>query len=150
VNYSGINICGSFNTRSYAKFISGTVSNNTIYLENGLVGIKVGRNDSIEVINNKISGKSYYGIKVHGKGQPGDRIIYAEDNKIQKNSLVDLEIKPPDDFSNSNADGITFAETDESSITSHIWLDSYTKNNIVSLKDSVTIIDEGENNKIIR
>lgn len=148
-NYGGIMIMGPFNVPEWAgKLHAGTVSDNSIFLDDGFVGIKVGRNDSIRVIDNVISGKAYYGIRVHGRDKPHDTAIFAEGNIVTDNNMTGLEIKAPDDYSNENADGVIFAGTQGNSETVHVWLDSLTKGNMIEIRKGEKVVDEGQNNKI--
>lgn len=152
-NYGGINVNGPFN-RPFdsdippVKFLECSVHNNKILLENGSVGIKVGRSDNIEVYDNEVSGFVYYGIKVHGKGQPDNEIIFSENNQLSGNILSNLTIKQSDDFSVARADGVLFTFIDGVVNTGHIWLDEWTKNNVIEIIDDEKVIDEGDNNKI--
>lgn len=116
-------------------------------MDDGFVGIKVGRNDSIVVRDNVISGKAYYGIRVHGRDKPQDTTVFAERNMVTDNDMTSLEIKAPDDYSNENADGVMFAGTQGNSETVHVWLDSLTKGNVVEVRKGETVIDEGQDNK---
>jgi hypothetical protein len=138
--YSGINICGSFNTPDVAKFLEGTVSGNNIHLNNGLTGIKVGRNDKITVSENTLKGRAYYGIRVHGKSTPNDIEIYSENNVVTNNDMQMLRINECDQFSCKLGDGISFALGGS---TAHIWLDDYSKNNLIHISSEDTIIDHG-------
>lgn len=152
-NCSGINVNGPFNRPFNSdvpavKFLAGSVYDNKIYLENGSVGIKVGRSDNIEICENEISGSAYYGIKVHGKGWPNDEVIMAENNQILRNRFSNLTIKPPDDFSATRADGVLFSSNDGTVNTGHIWLDECTKGNLIEILGDEKIIDEGINNKV--
>ena len=143
--YSGINICGSFNTQDYAKFLEGTVSGNKIHLMDGLTGIKVGRSDNITVSNNSISGRAYYGIRIHGKSTPNDRLVYSEKNIVSGNDMSSLDIKVSDEFVGQFSDGFSFEEEGR---TAHIWLDDFTKLNQVEHNISDIVIDEGKRNTI--
>jgi hypothetical protein len=144
-NYSGINICGSFNTSSIAKLLEGRVSGNEVHLTDGAVGIKLGRNDDVLVSGNTISGKAYYGIRVHGVSTPDDREVFSEGNQVIDNDMSRLEIKQTDWYSNKHSDGITFEATGK---TGHVWLDKHSRDNTVEVKPGETVIDEGEDNKV--
>ena len=143
--YSGINICGSFNTHDVAKFLEGTVSGNRIHLDNGLTGIKVGRSDKITVSENTLSGRAYYGIRIHGKSTPHDSVIYSEDNVVTNNDMRMLRINECDQFSRKLGDGISFVLGGN---TAHIWLDEYSKNNLIHINSEDTIIDQGLLNEV--
>lgn len=150
INFSGINICGPFNTKGYSKFLEGCVTNNRIHLANGAVGIKIGRNDGIIVTGNILSGRVYYGMKLHGRGDPNDITIYAEENQLNSNEMRELEIKDPDIYSDSHANGVVFASYTGKSQTAHLWLDSHTKRNIIQVRPNETVINEGQDNVIKR
>ncbi len=149
VNCGGINVCGPFKTQGHPKFLEGSVFNNRIHLENGFVGIKIGRNDNIEVAGNIITGKAYYGIRIHAQGDPRDVTIYADGNKVKDNNMDGLTIKDPDDYSNGHVNGMTFTGSQDRSATAHVWLDRYSRNSTVRVKASETVIDEGEDNKVL-
>ena len=150
ISYGGIWVAGPFNAPAGSgKFKEGYVRDNKIHLDDGFVGIKMGRNDGIEVAGNTITGKAYYGIRVHAKGDPSDATMYADGNTIKDNDMDGLTIKPPDDYSNDHIDGVIFTGAEGRSQLAHVWLDQYSKNNAVNLKANETIIDEGENNTII-
>jgi len=146
-NYSGINICGPFNTPNYVKLLEGTVSNNIIHLHDGAVGIKVGRNDDIVISDNSIKGNLYYGIKVHGKSKANDRFIYAKNNKLINNDFTEFSLKKMDDYVKNNSDGVVFEENGK---TGHIWLDKFTSNNVVKYHAGEIVVDKGTDNKIIK
>ena len=151
VSYGGIKVSGPFNAPAGSgKFTEGYVRNNKIHLDNGYVGIKIGRNDSIEVAGNVITGKTYYGIRVHAQGDPRDATIYADENTVQDNDMDKLMIKTPDDYSNSHVDGMIFSGSPGRSALAHIWLDKYSRNSMVKVKTSETVIDQGKNNTINR
>ena len=150
ISYGGIWVAGPFNAPAGSgKFKEGYVRDNKIHLDDGFVGIKMGRNDGIEVAGNTITGKAYYGIRVHAKGDPSDATMYADGNTIKDNDMDGLTIKPPDDYSNDHVDGVIFTGSQGRSQLAHVWLDPYSRNNAVNLKANETIIDEGEGNTII-
>ena len=62
--------------------------------------------------------------------------------------MRDLVVKGPDEYSDSHSDGRMFAVTPRGSATSHVWLDSNSKGNVVKLSKGETFIDEGEDNRI--
>ena len=144
--YSGINICGSFNTHGYAKFLEGNVSDNRIHLSEGLTGNKEGRSDNITVSENTISGRAYYGIRIHGKSTPNDRMVFSENNVVTRNDMNSLDIKVSDEFVGQFSDGISFEEEGR---TAHIWLDDFTKLNKVEHNISEIVMDEGKSNTIM-
>ena len=143
--YSGINICGSFNTPGVAKFLEGTVSGNRIHLNNGMTGIKVGRSDKITVSENILSGRAYYGIRIHGKSTPNDIVVNSEENVVINNDMQMLKIKESDQFSRELGDGISFVLGGS---TAHIWFDDYSKKNLVRLHSEDKFIDQGLLNEV--
>ena len=146
-SYVGIRVSGPFNAPLGSdKFKEGYVGENNIHLDNGYVGIKVGRSDNIEVSKNIITGKVYYGIKVQAKGRPTDEIFYSEKNSIKNNDMTRLTIKNPDGYSNDYADGIIFSGIKGKAKTAHIWLDEHTIKSDIKLRKDETLIDEGKNN----
>jgi hypothetical protein len=150
VSYGGIRVAGPFNAPAGSgKFTEGYVRNNKIHLDNGFVGIKIGRNDSIEVANNVITGKVYYGIRVHAQGDPRDTTMYADENTVKDNDMDNLMIKTPDEYSNGHVDGMVFTGSLGRSTLAHIWLDQYSRNSTVRVNASETVIDEGEDNTIL-
>jgi hypothetical protein len=150
VSYSGILVAGPFNApEGSGKFKESYVRNNKIHLDNGFVGIKIGRNDNIDVAGNVITGNAYYGIKVHAQGDPRDAIIYANENTVKDNNMDNLTIKTSNDFSNSRVDGLVFTGSLGRSAQAHIWLDRYSRNSTVKAKAIETVIDEGEDNTIL-
>jgi predicted transcriptional regulator len=150
VSYCGIKMSGPFNAPAgWGKFTEGNVRNNKIHLDNGFVGIKIGRNDSIEVEGNVITGKVYYGIVIHAKGDPKDATIYADENIVKDNDMDNLIIKTPDEYSNGHVDGMIFTGSLGRSALAHVWLDRYSRNSTVRVKTSETVIDNGEDNTVI-
>jgi len=150
VSYGGIKVSGPFNAPAGSgKFTEGYVRNNKIHLDNGFVGIKIGRNDSIEVAGNVITGKTYYGIRVHAQGDPRDATIYADGNTVKDNNMDGLMIKDPDDYSNGHVDGMIFTGSLGRSALAHVWLDRYSRNSTVRVKASERVIDEGEDNTVL-
>ena len=150
VSYGGIKVSGPFNAPAGSgKFTEGYVRKNKIHLDNGFVGIKIGRNDSIEVAGNVITGKTYYGIRVHAQGDPRDATIYADGNTVKDNNMDGLMIKDPDDYSNGHVDGMIFTGSLGRSALAHVWLDRYSRNSTVRVKASERVIDEGEDNTVL-
>lgn len=150
LSYGGIRVYGPFNApEGSGKFTEGHVRDNKIHLDDGFVGIKIGRNDSVEVAGNVITGKAYYGIRVHALGDPHDVTMYADGNTVMDNDMETLTIKGPDAYSDSLADGKTFAISPGGSETAHVWLDLLSRNGTVGVKADEVVIDEGEGNSII-
>lgn len=150
VSYGGIKVSGPFNAPAGSgKFTEGYVRNNKVHLDNGFVGIKIGRNDNIEVAGNVITGKAYYGIRVHAQGNPQNATIYADGNTVKESDMNMLTIKDPDNYSNGHVDGMIFTGSQGRSALAHVWLDRYSRNNTVRVRVSETVIDEGENNTVL-
>jgi hypothetical protein len=59
-----------------------------------------------------------------------------------------LHVKNPDEYSNNHADGRRFTEKTGKSMTAHVWLNTYSENNIVKLGENESYIDEGNGNQI--
>jgi hypothetical protein len=105
----------------------------------------VGRSDNITVSENTISGRAYYGIKIHGKSTPNDRMVFSENNVVTRNDMNSLDIKVSDEFVGQFSDGISFEEEGR---TAHIWLDDFTKLNKVEHNISEIVMDKGKSNTI--
>jgi predicted transcriptional regulator len=149
LNYSGIKILGPVMDRKGAdKLRGGVVRDNRIQLKDGYEGIHVRKCDDFEVIENTISGKVYYGIRISGRRKSGELNLSALHIKVEDNDMRDLDIKGPDEYSDSHVDGGMFAGSPRRSATAHVWLNSYSKENVVKLIKGETMIDEGEKNSI--
>jgi parallel beta-helix repeat protein len=149
MNYSGIKILGPVMERKGAdKLRGGVIRNNQIVLEKGYEGIHVRKCDDFEVTENTISGGAYYGIRISGRRKSREQDLNALKNRVTDNNMSKLIVKKPDEYSDNHADGRMFAGHKGESITSHVWLDSYSKENLLNLRKGETIIDEGEKNII--
>ncbi len=148
INYCGIGIYGPVIEGS-GKLSGGLVNNNEIHLDDGSIGIQIRKCDGFEVTDNRLSGKSYYGLQTSGRRKFRDLDLRAFDNIMEKNNMRKLEIKPPDKYSNNHADGRMFAGSQGNSISAHVWLDAFSNNNIVKIRRDESVIDEGEDNTII-
>lgn len=147
LNYSGIKILGPVMDRKGAdKLRGGIVRSNRILLKDGYEGIHVRKCDDFEITHNIISGKAYYGIRISGRKQTGELDLRALKNKVEDNNMKDLEVKEPDVYSDSKADGYTFAGTEGKSVTANVWLNTYTSDNEIDIKVNETLIDEGTKN----
>jgi predicted transcriptional regulator len=147
LNYCGINIAGPhFHQEGSDKLRGGLIRNNTIHLENGLDGILVQKCDDFEISNNKLSGRTYYGIQINARPPPADVDLGSYGNIVEDNDMTELEIKSPDAYSDSHVDGDYFAGSAGMSSTAHVWLARNSKNNTVKIKTDETIIDEGVDN----
>jgi len=59
-----------------------------------------------------------------------------------------LVIKEADGYSDSHVDGRMFAGEDGRSATAHVWLERRSRANVIEVKPSETVIDEGVDNKV--
>jgi hypothetical protein len=146
VNQSGIVALGPSGEGS-SKLIGGVIKDNMIYLRNGYEGIHVRKCDDFEVAGNSISGKAYYGIRVSGHRIFGSLDMGSFNNRVKGNNLHSLSIKAPDDYVMNHSDGKMFSPLEPR--TACIWLDRFSKNNKITIKENETFIDEGENNQLI-
>jgi hypothetical protein len=108
----------------------------------------VRRSDFTEVFNNKISGKAYYGIQVSGSNDREGIDLSANANRFEDNDMENLVIKEPDEYGDGHVDGRMFTGSEGKSSTAHFWLNTFTKDNVISVKADETVIDEGEENII--
>jgi len=60
-----------------------------------------------------------------------------------------LEIKDPDEYSKGLFDERTYAGSKGGTATAHVWLNTNTKGNIVKVRNSEVVVDEGTDNTII-
>jgi hypothetical protein len=146
LNYSGIIAIGP-NAEGAGK-LSGVIRHNIIQLDDGYESIHIRKCDDFEVTNNTISGKAYYGIRLSGRKTSGKIDLSAMSNMVRDNDMNRLAIKKSDKYTNNHADGRMFASSTDGAVTANLWLNSYTKNNSVKLRQGESIIDEGENNSI--
>jgi len=151
LNYCGVIVLGPVMDREGVdKLRGGTIRNNRIRLKNGYEGIHVRKCDDFEVADNTISGEAYYGIRISGRRRPGELDLSALSNMVEGNDMDELRIREPDEYSNNHADGRMFAGSPRGSTTAHVWLGKFSENNNVKVKTGETVIDEGEENTIIR
>lgn len=149
LNHSGIVILGPLTDREGAdKLRGGTIRNNRIKLKDGYEGIHVRKCDEFEVAGNTISGEAYFGIRISGRKKSGELDLRSLNNLVENNDMNELRIKEPDEYSNAHADGKMFTGPPGESATAHIWLDNYTKGNVIKIMENETVIDEGKNNQI--
>ena len=147
LNYSGIVVLGPSAEKS-GKLKDGVIKSNKIHLGNGYEGIHVRKNDGFTVANNTIAGETYYGIRVSGRKDYKGMDLKAASNFIENNDMSNLLVKNPNDYSNNHADGRQFSEKQGRSMTAHVWLNTYSENNIVKLGENESYIDEGNGNQI--
>jgi predicted transcriptional regulator len=150
-NYSGIIVLGPVMDREGAdKLRGGVIQGNSIRLRRGYEGIHVRKCDEFEVAENKISGDAYYGIRISGRSMSTGLNLMALSNRIEGNDMGELRIREPDKYSDGHAGGRMFKGLAGGSVTAHFWMDEYSKNNSVKIKTGETVLDDGENNTIIR
>jgi hypothetical protein len=124
------------------------VRDNDIHLGDGHVGVLIRKNDRTEVYGNRISGKAYYGFHLWGSEDREGFDLGSNENVIEDNDLSDLEIKTPDEYSDSHVDGRMFTGSEGKSATSHVWLNKYSARNTIRIKADEMVIDEGTSNSI--
>jgi predicted transcriptional regulator len=150
LNHCGIRVLGPVMDREGAdKLRGGIIRNNRIMLKDGYEGIHIRKCDDFEVADNTISGEAYYGIRISGRKRSGELDLSALNNLVEGNDMGGLRIKDPDEYSDNHADGRMFNVLEGGSTTAHVWLDKFSKNNTVKVKTDETVIDEGEENKIV-
>lgn len=151
VNYCGIAVHGpSMYQEGAGKLEVCIIGDNEIGLQEGSIGIHIRKSDFTEVINNKISGKAYYGLQVSGSKNREAIDLGANANKFEDNDMESLVIKEPDEYSDSHVDGRMFTGSEGKSSTAHVWLNNFSKDNVIRVKADETVIDEGEGNRTER
>jgi len=149
LNYCGIAVYGQSRYEEGAgKLGKCIVRDNDVHLGDGSVGVLIRKNDGTEVFGNKISGSVYYGFHLWGSKDREGFDLGSNANLIEDNDLTELEIKVPDEYSDSHVDGRMFTGTEGKSSTSHVWLNKYSARNVIRLKAGETGIDEGVENEI--
>jgi predicted transcriptional regulator len=147
LNYCGIAIYGMSMYREGAgKLGECIVLDNDIHLRDGSVGVLIRKNDRTEVFDNKISGKAYYGFHLWGSADREGFDLGSNENLVEDNDMTDLVIKAPDEYSDSHVDGRMFTGSEGKSTTAHVWLNAFSKGNVINIKADETVIDEGEDN----
>jgi hypothetical protein len=150
VNYCGIAVHGpAMYQEGVGKLEQVVIRDNEIKLKEGSFGIQIRRSDSTEVSDNRITGEAYYGLQVTGSEDRQGIDLSAKENKFEDNDMEGLAIKEPDEYSDAHVDGRMFTGSGEKSATAHIWLNNYSKNNVIKVKADETVIDEGEDNNVI-
>jgi hypothetical protein len=149
LNYCGIAVYGQSIYREGAgKLGECIVRDNDIHLGDGSVGVLIRKNDRTEVFGNKISGKAYYGFHLWGSRDREGFDLGSNENLVEDNDMSDLVIKAPDEYSDNHVDGRKFTGSEGKSATAHVWLNTFSKENVIKVKADETVIDEGEDNKI--
>jgi hypothetical protein len=124
------------------------VRDNEVSLADGSIGVIIRRSNSTEVTNNRITGKAYYGLQMTGSEDRQGIDLNAKGNKFEDNDMEGLEIKEPDEYSDGHVDGRMFTGSGGKSATANVWLNKYSKGNMIKVKASETVIDEGEDNTV--
>jgi len=151
LNYCGIAVYGpSMYHEGAGKLGECVVRDNDIHLGDGSVGILIRKNDGTEVINNKISGKAYYGFHLWGSGDREGFDLGSNENLVEDNDMTDLVIKAPDEYSDGHVDGRMFTGSEGKSTTAYVWLNAHSRGNVIKVKADETVIDEGEGNTVER
>lgn len=148
-NHSGIVVLGPIiNRKGAGKLRGGSIRNNRIHLTNGYEGIHVRKCDEFTITNNTLTGTAYYGVRLSGHKPSKTLNLRALNNEVDQTNMKELRIKNPDSYTTNHADGRMFAYSHEHPSTAHIWLDTDTANNVIYLRKSERIIDQGEDNTI--
>jgi len=149
LNYCGIAVYGPSMYREGAgKLGECVLRDNNIHLGDGSVGVLIRKNDRTEVFGNKISGKAYYGFHLWGSRNREGFDLGSNENLVEDNDMTDLVIKASDEYSDSHVDGRMFTGSEGKSATAHVWLNAFSKDNVIKVRADETVIDEGEDNKI--
>jgi len=150
LNYCGIAVYGpSMYQEGAGKIGECIIQDNNIHVWDGSVGVLIRKNDRTEIINNKISGKAYYGFYLWGSRDREGFDLGSNKNFVADNDMTDLVIKSPDEYSDSHIDGRMFTGYEGKSATAHVWVNAFSKDNVIKVKADETVIDEGESNSII-
>jgi predicted transcriptional regulator len=150
VNYCGIAVHGpSMYQEGAGKLEQCILKDNEIQLKDGSVGIQIRKSDYTEVVNNKISGRAYYGLQISGSENRKGMDLSARANFFETNDMEGLEIKAPDEYSDSHINRRMFNGSKGKSNTAHVWLNAFTKDNVIQVREDETVINEGVGNSII-
>jgi hypothetical protein len=151
VNYCGIAVHGpSMYQEGAGKLEVCIIEDNEIALKEGSYGIQIRKSDFTEVANNRISGKAYYGLQVSGSENREGIDLGAYANRFEDNDMEGLVIKETDEYSDGHVDGRIFTGSEGKSSTAHVWLNAFSKDNVIRVKVDETVIDEGEGNRTER
>ena len=149
LNYCGIAVYGpSMYQEGAGKLGECIVRENDIHLGDGSVEILIRKNDGTEVVNNRISGKAYYGFHLWGSGDLEGFDLGSNENLVEDNDMTDLVIKAPDEYSDGHVDGRMFTGSEGRSATAHVWLNAHSRGNVTRVRADEKVIDEGEDNTI--
>ncbi len=149
VNYCGIAVYGpAIYQEGAGKLERCIVVDNEVSLADGSIGVIIRRSDSTEVSNNRITGKAYYGLQMTGSEDRQSIDLNAKGNTFEDNDIEGLEIKEPNEYSDAHVDGRMFTGSGGKSTTAYVWLNRYSKSNLIRVKANETVIDEGEDNTV--
>jgi predicted transcriptional regulator len=149
LNYCGIAVYGqSRYEKGAGKLGECIIRKNDVHLGDGSIGVLIRKNDRTEIVDNKISGKTYYGFYLWGSRDREGFDLGSNRNLIKDNNMTGLVIKAPDDYSDSHVDGRMFTGSEGKSTTGHVWLNEFTAMNEINIRTGETVIDEGANNEI--
>ena len=116
-------------------------------MSNGHVGILVRGSDDFEIVENEITGSSYYGIQILGMKDIDTFNRSAQNNLILRNSFNYLTLCNSEVYYRNHRDGLMFSNQVENPLA-HIWLNTYSKNNKLLVHPNDIIIDSGQDNEI--
>jgi len=151
VNYCGIGLTGpELGPEGADKLIDGIVNSNSIHLENGSIGIFTESLDGYQITDNTISGEMYYGIGIFPGIDKKRTELGSFENIIKDNNFENIKIKDPDKYIKILFDDRRYAGSKAGSTTAHVWLNSNTKENTVTVFSNETVIDEGIDNQITK
>ena len=129
------------------KLSDGLVKGNDLKLEEGSLGILLESCEGYQILENRITGSTYYGIGLF----PGSVAVNPEcgavNNHIEGNDLSDLVIRQPDDYSRDLFTGKSYGESTENIPSSHVALNKNTQGNTVKQRNSL-ITDNGIDNAV--
>lgn len=147
LNYSGIIVLGPVTDREGAgKLRKGVIRGNDIKLKKGYEGIHIRKCDEFKVVDNRISGNAYYGIRISGRAKSKGLDLRSLRNVVEDNEMTNLKIRGPDEYSQKHEDARMFTSRNGSS--AHLWLDENSTDNVVKVSESEKVIDEGQENRI--
>ena len=153
MNYCGIGVLGpntyDDDTMSEGNLAGGIIRHNKVSLNEGHVGILISGSDDFEVLENEISGSSYYGIQVSGKESLGAHEREAKGNLIRKNDFSELKLRDPDEYSNNHPDGTMFSTKSNETGMAHVWLNPFSQRNELLVHPNDIVLEEGRYNQIM-
>ena len=129
------------------KLRNGVIRGNDIKLKKGYEGIHIRKCDEFKVVDSRILGDAYYGIRISGRSKSKGLDLRSFRNVVEDNEMVNLKIRGPDEYSQKHEDARMFTSRNGSS--AHLWLDDNSTDNVVKASESEKVIDEGHENRII-